>query len=374
MAFTFYPNVSGLNWASSILSLRDKLITAGWILMGNGDGLAAFSQYGGTFGSPTPATSVLTGSSPGSEGVANANTNRRAWLWLRSPDGRELLWQRDAFNTGSDEGSVRYAPSGFGSLGLGALSATVGPTGATEINILSNNRDPGATTGNSWGGNLGTAAQKWDFAIGDASEGYSFYALGRTSPGGVYQGGMLYDRVANADAADLDPTVVCMARGTSSGTDSIFLTSKQNLTDARGDFAVKNQTGSRSGGTADLPWAYELDPSTELGAARMFIPRFTMTFGTGSSVEVHNPGGVNPYSGNYDLVEDVYWWSTNVASVGMLPGVAARGLIKGKSRLIIGLGSTGGIANMDTNTALTRACAGLGGYWILWDGVTAPVL
>lgn len=448
MAFTFSLNETGFNWATAMTRLINRLQNVGWILMGNGDGLSALGLYGGTFASPTAATLVLTTSSPGSEGVANANTNRRAWWWVRSPDGqRELTFQRDAFNSGADEILVKYAPVGGFRWGVGGYgdallktgstmritdaagsfvvgdvgktirieeaygsgnngefvitayisatqiewtnaggateaifpgkwfidrpaTATIAPAGHTEIMVLGTSRDPAAAVSAPFGGLLGVGTQKWDFIMGGASEDYAFAALGRNASG-YYQGGLLFDRLLNPDPADLDPTVVMAIRSNSSGTDTPFKTSSSKLGDQRGEWAPKFQNGTRGGGVADLAWAYQLDPLNELAATRMNIPRFCNPV---LNFNILNPGGVNPYDGNYDLVEGVVWASTNNASTGsFFTGMVAAGTIKGESQIIKAQGSTAGAAQLDTNAALTRIHAGAG-FWLIWDGSTTPVL
>jgi len=47
--------------------------------------------------------------------------------------------------------------------------------------------------------------------------------------------------------------------------------------------------------------------------------------------------------------------------------------VKGDSQIIKALSTTTGFNNMDTNVALTRVVQP-GGFWLLWDGATTPIL
>lgn len=445
MAFTYYLNESTLNWATASRRLLTLLTNHGWTLMGNGDGLSAFSMYSGTWASPTAATLVLTTSSPGSEGVANANTNRLAWWWVRSPDNsREITFQRSTINVGVDLCAIKYSPVGFpwGVGGYGdSLSksgstvtltdaagsfvagdngktirieeaftsgnngeftityisatqlswtnasgatesftgkwfinrnptATLSPVGHQEFLVIGTNRE--IPTGITWAGNLGTGVQKWDFTIGGAAEDYAFAAIGRNS-GGYPWGGLIYDRLTGADAADQDPTIIWGPRGNSGGaTDSVFKAGSQYLTDQRSEWAAKFQNGSRSSGNSDWAWGYQYNPSTEFAAAKHNIPRPAPP---GLKYDILDPGGSNPYDSNYDIIEPAYWGRVALPSATgtHFLGACPTGGLKGISRLIKGQGSTTGAAQYDTNAALTRVHVG-GGYWMIWDGSTTPVL
>jgi hypothetical protein len=89
-----------------------------------------------------------------------------------------------------------------------------------------------------------------------------------------------------------------------------------------------------------------------------------------------NPGGANPYDSEIDLIEPVYWACTTLAPAGALGSLGSPspfGVLKGTSQIIKAISTNAGYSAMDTNTALTRV-AQLGGFWLLWDGSTTPIL
>lgn len=356
MSFTFDLNYdpAAQGFGAAMLRLKADLVAAGWTVEQSGDG---------TGGNYSAVGDVVTVSNVGVDGTANAITNRRAWFRIKAPTGtNEFIFQHDNFNVGADEYIIRRSPTAFSGSGDGAPSALIAPTSPDEFIILGPQRLP-TSTGTTWAGTLGTGAQKWDFCIGNAAENYAFYGLGRSSPGGIYLGGVIFDALVNPDGADLDP-YIAMCVGQHGG--ASWFASNSRINDQRTNTQL--QASASTAIASQYAWGYERGPAADDRVFAHAMARFCY-----DSV-VQNPwnvGGGNPYDASYDIMEPCWWYTTNLG--GGTPVMSPRGLIKGESRLIKGQGSTAGANPMDTNVALTRIFQN-GGYWLLWDGVTTPVL
>lgn len=357
MAFTFTLNQAPADWAAAMLQLKSLLVAGGWVVMASGDGT------GGTY---SPAGDCLNNATPGTKALAGSIANSNMWFRIQAPNGRELLFKRSSTTGGSneiDDCFIRYSPTAFDQTGDGALSATVAPTSANEMIVLGAQRT--GSSGQLWAGSLGVLTQKWDFAIGGAAEDYAFYGIGRTSPGGVYVGGIMYDVVTSPRVGDVNPEIVSCLGGSS----SVFF----GVTDSRITAKATNaqlKGGATTGITLRHPWGYQLDHAAETFAVGFVIQKLAYIQANVSS----NPGttGVNPYDGNVDLIQPCTYMSLKFTST--LGAVTTpRGIRKGVSQLVVGLSTTGAGTAMDTNTALT-AIYQQPGLWLLWDGSTAPAL
>lgn len=352
MAFTYFLNQTPGDFGQAQLDMKTRLVAGGWTVVASGDGT------GGNFG---PSSDVLTVSTPGLDAQANSITNRSAWFVIRDPGGvRELMFQHQPGGVGVDVQRIMYsALAKFAGTKHGAVSATIPPSAADERLVLGGGHEPN-DAGDTWAGSLGTGPQRWDYAIGDAAEGYTFWALGRTSPGGVYNGGIFFDVVASPPAGVPDPMVIgCI------GINSNFL-SGSIIFDGRTNWAVWEETNI----STHYVWGWPGAPggAEVTGMCQHHIPRL----GGFDRDEIHKPLGNNPYDGLEDVVAPAFWASLAIAdSFG--PIVAPPGRILGESRVFTAIGSEASPNSMDTDTGLTRAYI-LGGLWIQWDGSTAPVL
>jgi len=356
MAFTFSLN-NAHSSQQALYELKELLKAGGWAVLGSGDG------SGGTF---STSADVLTTWSTTSEPLG-AVTNRRAWWRLASPDGqRELLFQHGAFNTATDDISIAYSRSAkFVGTADGAVAANVAPT-STDAFLFSGEKRPSlGLSGNSFRG--GATITRVDYMIGDASEEYSFACFLRDNTGAI-RGGMIYDRLANpVDLGDTDPTVVAMI-----GCYSNFASS---CTDLRafwtwGDAGVgASPTITQSNGG---PQKHPAVGAPRVDAGQRCAWSGTLCYWNNNIVL--SPGGSNPYTGDIDLIEPVYWYSSNLTqSFPPLFTASQHGAIHGESRIIKARSTNVGFNNMDTNAALTRA-GQTAGWWIVWDGVTTPLL
>lgn len=364
MAFTF--SVNNVHTPQRTLyELKEKLKTAGWSVVGSGDGT------GGNF---SAVADILTTWSDGiADGVPFSITNRRAWWRLQAPDGRELMFQHSDFNVATDYIAVAYSrAAGFVGTGDGAVAANVAPTATDSCVVMGESRPSLNLAGDSISG--AAVITRVDYLIGDVNEGWSFAVYMRDAAGDIV-GGFFYD---------------CVVDGTTPGEDPYVLFSP-------GALISPFQVNARLWSTYSSGWSYR-DPGVgtvptivqsnfgpwgippsgaprEDAAQRYAILRpCYWTWGN-----VMNPGGANPFNSLVDIVEPAYWYASALRPVTGNPawsplnaGPANVGTIKGSSRFIKGISSAAGFANRDTNTALTRI-AQAGGYWLLWNGATVPL-
>ena len=358
MAFTFSLN-NAHSPQQALYELKELLKTGGWSVIESGDGV------GGNF-SGLNGGDILTAWST-SAVVPFGVTNNRAWWRIQSPDGsRELLWQHGYYNTATDLISIAYSRSaGFTGTGDGAASATVAPT-STDAFLFAGEKRPSFTmNGNSFSG--GATITRVDYIIGDASEDYSFACFLRDNTGAI-KGGIIYDRLANPiDAGDTDPTVVAMigCYGSFFG----FTCVDQRAFWTWGDAGVSGAPSitQSNGGPQKHPAvnAPRTDAGQKCGLTSLCYWNQNPAL---------NPGGSNPYSGDIDLIEPVYWYSAALQDpfAQQFTGYQ-QGAVHGESRIIKARSTNAGFANMDTNALLTRA-AQTDGFWVIWDGTTTPLL
>jgi len=364
MAFTFSVD----NAHSSQQALYEtitRMIAAGWVASGSGDGT------GGNF---SPTGNVITGYSTSVDGGAGHITNRRAWIRLVAPNGRELLIQHTAFNNASDNISVAYsAAAGFIGTGDGALAANVAPT-ATDAFLAVGERRPSLNmNGDSFGG--GDTVTRADYIMGDADEGYSFAVYLRNATGQII-GGLFFECVIGPHPEDDDPYIVwspgCYSApfNTPTGTLASHYSAGWTYRDP-GVSGVATITQSNFG-----PWGRPPIPAPREDAAHRWAIMRPCYWG---STNILNPGGANPYDGDVDLIGPCYYWNGVVkpttgtppfANTEMYAGPTCYGGIKGQSRFIKKL-STEGPTNRNV-TAGRTLFAQAGGFWLLWDGSTVP--
>lgn len=367
MAFVFSSNNLYTSHQECLFRWYEKLTTTGgWTVVSSGDGT------GGNF---SGVGNVLTTFSTTTDAVANAITNRRAWARLQSPDGRELLFMHSSINTATDVIGLLYSPAlGFVGTGDGAISALVAPTAADGCIVIGERRGTLTLSGTSFCNGI-AGNNRMDFAFGDASEGYAFYALTRQSAGtGAYMGGMIYDRVASPVPADPDGTVifpVCEASGSPFAVNSNHLCTSSPAW-VWGMAGVSGEATLSSRFACAFPIGGAPHPTA---MCKQCIIR-PAPAGIASFNTIVNPMGLNPYDSEVDLIEPAYWGSISgvpSSAVGSLGQPGVFGHVKGESRLIKAISGATGFANLDTNVALTRI-GQTGGFWLLWDGVTTPTL
>ena len=357
MAFTFSLN-NAHSPQQALYELKEFLKAEGWSVIASGDG------SGGSF---SLAGDVLTTWSTSSDPVAGAVTNSRAWWRIKSPDGdRELLWQHAYYNVATDYISIAYSRSAkFTGTGDGAPSATVAPT-STDAFLFAGEKRPSFTmNGNSFSG--GATITRVDYIIGDASEDYSFACFLRDGTGAI-KGGIIYDRLANPiDAGDTDPTVVAMIG--CYGSFFSFTCVDQRAFWTWGDAGVSGAPSITQGNGGPQKHPAVNAPRTDAGQKCGLTSLCYW-----NQNPALNPGGSNPYSGDIDLIEPVYWYSAALQqSFAQQFTGYQQGAVHGESRIIKARSTNAGFANMDTNALLTRA-AQTDGFWVIWDGTTTPLL
>lgn len=356
MSFTFSLN-NAHTPQQALWQLKEALKAEGWTVLGSGDGTA---------GSFSTSGDILLTWSTSSDPVAGAVTNRRAWWRMQSPDlHRELLFQHEAWNVATDGIGITYSRSaGFTGTADGAVAANVAPTATDGIVFSGDRRPSNGMNGGPFSGGVGIS--RVDYIIGDAAEEYSFACFLRDATGAI-KGGMVYDRLANCpDPGDTDPTVVVMI-----GHYSNFF--GYGCTDQRafwtwGDAGVgSSPTITQSNGG---PQKYPAVGAPSASAGQKCVMTSLCYW---QQNQVLNPGGANPYTGDIDLIEPVYWYSTNLSGYFQYSLAPQQGTIHGESRIFKSRSSNAGFANMDTNAALTRA-GQTAGFWFVWDGLTTPLL
>lgn len=365
MAFTFScDNAHGSQQA--LYEMITRLITAGWVPTGSGDGT------GGNF---SPTGNVITGYSTSVDGGAGHITNRRAWIRLVAPNGRELLIQHSASNIATDYVSVAYsAAAGFVGTAEGAIAANVAPTATDAFLAMGERRSSVSMSGDSFGG--GGTVTRADYIMGDADEGYSFAVYLRNSSGQII-GGFFFDRVLGPHPEDDDPYIVwspgcySITFSTATGTLASHYSAGWTYRDA-GSGGVSTISQSNFG-----PWGRPPIGAPREDAAHRWSIMRPCYWGQNN---VLNPGGANPYDGDVDLIGPCYYWNGVVrpttgtppfANTEMYAGPTCYGGIKGQSRFIKKLSTASGVNNRDV-TASRSLFAQAGGYWLLWDGSTLP--
>lgn len=362
MAWTYSCNNSHTS-QQALYELKEKLKAAGWTVLKSGDG---------TGGNYSSNSDILTTYSTTTEPTANAVTNRQAWWLIEAPDGRQLLWQHDAYNIAADTISVAYSrAAGFVGTDDGTVDADTAPTGTDAFLVMGDSRPSATMSGNSFGG--GATITRADYIIGDADEGWAFACYLRDAAGAVL-GGFFYDCLVNPQAGDSDPYILW-----SPGCYTTPFANAGGVLDSwyppfwsYGDAGVgTSPTLAQSNGG---PLGRPSRNAPREDAAQMYgILQPTYA---GSVEDILELGGtVNPYDGaNIDLLQPVWYAAAAITNVGNNTPwgqIAPVGEIKGESRFILALSPNAAQANRDTAQSLTLM-AQAAGYWLRWDGATTP--
>lgn len=311
MTYSFSTGNSSANGADYVYRLKEHLKTNGWTVKSSSDGTTYNS-------SGDQISSSGTG--------ANGMNNTRAWFRIQCPAisgiTRELTFQISA--AGGASWRIKYSYStGFTG---GSPAATVTPSATDEGIILGGGTDASPSFAAAHSG----AASNTHFAAGDSSEGYSFYAASYAS--GTNNGMIHMDMVSEATTGDVDPYVFAAA---TSGSGATVIQSTDG-TSVRRCWFKKGLTNNAFQIVAGVPYS--------------------------DGTRADSAMGVNPYTGNDDLL-DFYYVRRN-SSGGNYQGP---GGYKGKSHLFQLKGPSR--TNGDTYGA-SKDKVVLGEIVAPWDGST----
>ena len=335
MTFTYIANVLTYGRGHGTFIFKNIMKANGWTVVESGDGLGGnFSGLGG--GDVLTAWGNTT-TSP------NNIINRQSWFRLQAPEGgREFVIQRRD-NVSYELDSIYYsANAGFVD---GSPSATSAPTASDQVNLLGTNLE-WANEGE--GGGAGSYRNLMDFIIGDADEGYAFFARTRvfgyqknnSSGPYTYATGIFLDVLDNADPNDEDPAVV----------------------DAFHNQMAKAFYDGRSLGNGPTAWKRYVNSNGETSMTRYAIPRYLEGNGTNSILNVDG----NPWDGETTVIPGAPY----IQSDGTNAISFARGDIKGTSKFF---GYITSATTLDMTADLKWLHIG-NQYALRWDGVTIPRL
>lgn len=156
MAFNIFTNIPCTDGVGFLYNLKNFLTLSGsWIAVSSSTGTVTGSGDVITFSGTNTAT-----------GMNNAG----AWYQLRSPGGKDLIVQR---NTAATQASIWYAGPAGAQFQTVPTSALLPPTASTNARLL-------ITGTNTWLPNS-NPSMWFDIWVGDATEDYSFFAMGRTA-------------------------------------------------------------------------------------------------------------------------------------------------------------------------------------------------
>ena len=191
MAFLFNVNNVVVSQAESLFDMIEDMITQGWLIVGSGDGLAAFENTGQTAGLGGGGSGggfhVFTTGGSGALGMDNGSDFvNGAWVRIKAPVGSnfanlEYLWSRD---TTSNDWRLMASVDGTGFDSGGA--AAVSPVAADQVSLAGNQvRQASSADFRTWIPSGGGVHDHW--AVGDASEDYGFVMFNlRVSDEGVW--------------------------------------------------------------------------------------------------------------------------------------------------------------------------------------------
>jgi hypothetical protein len=375
MAFTIIPNIDTATHATAILELKTRLKAAGWTIEDSGDGEVNIGAADGLYGAGADVLSVA--STSGSY-VAGNIANRLAWWRIRSPlgiGGPELVFYHAFFNSGSDSFGGLLIPECAGSGPWpGATSAHYGNIPTTNLVIpFGSSNSPGShLISNQYAQEFdgdGATARKMDFAIGDADEGYAWYAFTRTAARRNWRGWALdFIKPATRRPEDAHGYVLWML-GMGSPTD-YWLSHLGSARTVWGPYSGHNALGENAGNPSNFatdegnPLVDEAAWANRRGRVSHCILDPTITGqGTGGQ---GTDLGLNPYNSQADVWRGSCWyWRSGYAEDFTGRGSPRYPGLKGKSTLFHHGG--GGVANCAVAAGQGLIAMGTGRVWAVWD-------
>lgn len=374
MAFTYFPNTVVGTHGQAVIEIKTRLIAAGWTVQDSGDGFQTV-VLAGIYGA---GTDVISTSHTTSSYVANSINNFRAWFRIRSPAGLggcELVFFHSASNPGSDAYGAYLVPvSVSNALWSGADAGSPGDPPAGTLIVTWSTSVAGSNTIQSqstttFDGDASTA-RHLDIAIGDASEGYAWYAFSRTAARRYWRGWALdWMHPDTLHSDDAHPYALLI---TGSWVNR-WLDAIGTARTAFGPWGGQNTNGEAGSNPADFA-IDEGDPiTTEPIANRrgrvsavLLQPQIgTMSGNQGTDL------GLNPYNSQCDVFRGGYWYYRSsrhedftIRGSPRFPG------LKGKSRLFHMGG--GGVTDCAVATGEDLIAMGSGRIWGVWDDAVAP--
>ncbi len=378
----FDPGAEGAG--AALLRLITNLVNSGnWTVPESGEGFLADGTTPGAYSTGN----ILTTSSMGQTYVAGSITNARAWIRIQCIYNLQEILIVHSDNAGTDEFQIFISFGKFNDGYSGFITQNVpndgvnSPFASGEMMVLGVGNFAGGVhnglTGQPFGGPLALDPQRWDFMIGDYSENYSFYALGRATDG-IYTGGILYDNVTPEapeatggwQGGDYQPLIVlCLG-----GTTDVFV-DDGILADAVPEFLTLNAASL----PRHRPWAWQFDTvyerydNTYAGIAGG-MPSHHILRPTYANGEDMLKGAVADADGAFPMVTPAMWARVAIPSVaGLMVGRIPLGRCKGASKLIVGMTSTIAGAPMDTGNYISSATVFQPGGWlVVWDSMSIP--
>lgn len=218
---TWQFDINNLNLAASDhgicwTKLKDLGVLHGaLVVMGTGDGIAAFENTGDTAG---PFDVLTGGTSVWNSLVANEFSNTAAWMRLRETGStREWVIFRHTSTSASFEGDyiVVFSPTGFDDTGVATANLPPTASAGDEVFMIGG---PLMTNYEQWGPTYNNDA-RIHVAIEDAAAGgvYSWYILGRATTTGTPNGIFVYEGLSDGPAADPQPWMVHCPDSANSG-------------------------------------------------------------------------------------------------------------------------------------------------------------
>jgi hypothetical protein len=219
-------NVKPAHAENCVLVIKSTLKTAGWLLMGNGDGNTKLSTST-TFG--TPAIDVLTTTGTGAVGGTFANnsiSNGRAWFVVQQT-ATSGSWCFQNMSTAAGSGQIgstswriKYSSKGFDM--TTATSARVpapimNVSGVVDEAVIIGGGTDASPTGVTFFSNDGVI---WANCVADNAAPFGWYYAGIHSASARNEQAILYEPLVNVGPGDIDPYTFMCRDENSSGTDA----------------------------------------------------------------------------------------------------------------------------------------------------------